>query len=76
MADGPDRRADAGIKRRNCAPIGAVNMRIAVYRRCIAEDQRVNAMGPDDPRRLKFVSSVEKDLAFLERRAQAEGFQI
>jgi hypothetical protein len=33
-------------------------------------------MGQDDPRLLKVASSVEKDLAFLERRAHAEGFQV
>jgi hypothetical protein len=30
----------------------------------------------DDPRLLNIASSVAKDLALLERRAEAEGFQI
>jgi hypothetical protein len=33
-------------------------------------------MGQDDPRLLKIAASVVKDLAFLERRARAEGFQL
>ena len=51
-------------------------LRIALYRRCSAEDRSVNGMGQDDPRLLKIASSVVKDLALLERRAKAEGFQI
>jgi hypothetical protein len=52
--------------------------RIALYRRCSAEDRstRSRGMGQDAPRLLKITSSVAKDLALLERRAQAEGFQI
>jgi hypothetical protein len=50
--------------------------RIALYRRCSAEDRSVNGMGQDDPRLLKIDSSVAKDLAFLQRRAMAEGFQV
>ncbi len=52
--------------------------RIAVYRRCSAEDRsiRTSGMGQDDPRLLKIASSVAKDLALLERRAMGEGFQV
>jgi hypothetical protein len=32
-------------------------------------------MGEDDPRFLKIASSVAMDIALLERRAKAEGFQ-
>jgi hypothetical protein len=51
--------------------------RIALYRRC-AEDADIQARGlsQDDPRLLKIASSSALDLAFLERRAQAEGFQV
>jgi hypothetical protein len=52
--------------------------RVALYRRCSAEDRsiRSSGMGQDDPRLLKIASSVAKDLALLERRAKAEGFQV
>jgi hypothetical protein len=50
--------------------------RIALYKRCSAEDRRVNDMGQDAPRLLKIASSVAKDLALLERRAKAEEFQV
>jgi hypothetical protein len=50
--------------------------RIALYTRCSAEDRTVNGMGQNDPRVLKIVSLVDQDLALLERRAQAEGFQV
>ena len=33
-------------------------------------------MGQDDPRPVTIASSVAKDLALLERRARAEGFQV
>ena len=52
--------------------------RIALYRRCSAEDRsiRSSGMGQDDPGHLKIASVVAKDLAFLQRRATAEGFQV
>jgi hypothetical protein len=50
--------------------------RLSLYRRCCAEDQSICGMGQDDTRSSKIASSVAKDLALLERRAQAEGFQI
>jgi hypothetical protein len=52
--------------------------RIALYRRCSAEDRsiRSSGMGQDDPGHLKIASSVARDLAFLQRRAMAEGFQV
>jgi hypothetical protein len=50
--------------------------RIALYRRCGAEDKSISGMGQNDTRSSKIASSVAKDLALLERRAQAEGFQI
>ena len=52
--------------------------RIALYRLCSPEDRniRFSGMGQDDHRPLEIVSSVANDLAFLERRAEAEGFQI
>jgi hypothetical protein len=51
--------------------------RIALYRRC-AEDVDIRARGlsQDDPRLLKIASSSALDLAFLERRARGEGFQV
>jgi hypothetical protein len=50
--------------------------RIALYRRCSAEDRNVNGMSQDDSGPLKIASSVAKELALLERRAKAEGFQV
>ena len=52
--------------------------RIALYRLCSPEDRsiRSSGMGQDDPGLLKIASSVAKDLALLERRAKAEGFQV
>jgi hypothetical protein len=52
--------------------------RITLYRRCSAEDRsiRSSGMGQDDPRLLTIASSVAKDLALLDRRAKAEGFQF
>jgi hypothetical protein len=50
--------------------------RLALYRRCRAEDQSIGGMGQDDARFSKITSSVASDLALLERRAQAEGFQV
>jgi hypothetical protein len=51
--------------------------RIALYR-CCAEDGDIQARGlnQDDPRLLKIASSSALDLAFLERRARGEGFQV
>jgi hypothetical protein len=50
--------------------------RIALYKRCGAEDQIIGGMGQDDAWFSKIASSVAKDLALLERRARAEGFQV
>jgi hypothetical protein len=50
--------------------------RLSLYRRCCAEDQSICGVGQDDTRSSKIASSVAKDLALLERRAQAEGFQV
>jgi hypothetical protein len=50
--------------------------RIALYRRCSAEDQCISGMGQDDAPFPKIASSVASDLALLERRARAEGFQV
>jgi hypothetical protein len=52
------------------------NQRIALYRCCHAEDQSMIGMGPDEARLLKIASSSDQDLALLERRARAEGFQV
>jgi hypothetical protein len=50
---------------------------VALYRRCSSENRvRSSGMGGDDPRLLTIASSVAKDLALLERRARAEGFQV
>jgi hypothetical protein len=49
--------------------------RIGLYKRCSAKDRSISGMGQVDADLLKIDSSVVKDLAFLERRAQAEGFQ-
>jgi hypothetical protein len=48
--------------------------RIALYKRFSAQDRsiRTKGMGQDDPHLLE----VAKDLALLERRARAEGFQV
>ena len=48
-------------------------LRLVLYTRCSAEDRRLNGMAHDDPQ-LKTVSSAAVDLAFLKRRAMAEGF--
>jgi hypothetical protein len=50
--------------------------RVALYRRC-AEDGDIQARGlsQDDPSLLKIASSA-RDLALLNRRAEAEGFQV
>jgi hypothetical protein len=50
--------------------------RIALYGRCSAEDRSVNGMGQEDPRLLKIAASSAMDLAFLERRARGDGFQV
>jgi hypothetical protein len=50
--------------------------RIAFYRRCSAVDQCISGMGQNDARFSKITSSVVSDLALLERRARAEGFQV
>jgi hypothetical protein len=52
--------------------------RIALYRFCSAEDGDIKASGldQDNPRLLKIASSSAMDLALLERRAKAEGFQV
>jgi hypothetical protein len=52
--------------------------RMALYRRCSAEDLRVKSgdMGQDDPGPVAIASSVDEDLALLERRARTEGFQV
>jgi hypothetical protein len=51
--------------------------RVGLYRRC-AEDGDIQARGlsQDDPRLLKIASPSAMDLAFLERRAMAEGYRI
>jgi hypothetical protein len=49
--------------------------RIALYRRCDAEDPRTSGMEQDDVGHLSISSSAAKDLALLQRRARAEGFQ-
>jgi hypothetical protein len=52
--------------------------RVALYRRCNAEDRNIRAggMNQDAPCLLKIASSSAVELALLERRAMAEGFQI
>jgi hypothetical protein len=50
--------------------------RIALYRRCGTEEKSISGMGQNDARFSKITSSVASDLALLERRAQAEGFQV
>jgi hypothetical protein len=50
--------------------------RIALYRRCGAEDKSISGMAQEDGRFSKIDSSVAKDVAFLERRAQTEGFEV
>jgi hypothetical protein len=52
--------------------------RIALYRRCTAGELSVRSSGTvqDDPSLLKPASSGARDLALLERRAKAEGFQV
>jgi hypothetical protein len=52
--------------------------RVALYGLCSVEDRIIQSsgMGQDDPRSLNIASMVSNDLAFLERRAKAEGFQV
>jgi hypothetical protein len=50
--------------------------RIALYRRCSPEDRAISGMGQDKTCHLNIAPSTDKDLALLERRAKAEGFQI
>jgi hypothetical protein len=52
--------------------------RVALYKLCNVEarDIRFNGMSQDDSCPLKIASSVDKDLAFLQRRAAAEGFRF
>jgi hypothetical protein len=51
--------------------------RIALYRRCAEDgDVQVRGLSQGDPRLLKIASPSTLDLAFLERRAKAEGFQV
>jgi hypothetical protein len=54
------------------------DQRIGLYRQCCAEDGDTKASGLDQdvPHLLKTASSVANDIAFLERRAKAQGFQI
>jgi hypothetical protein len=47
---------------------------VALYRGGHAEDHSISGMGQDDARFSKIAPSVAKDLALLERRARAEGF--
>jgi hypothetical protein len=50
----------------------------ALYSRCIPEQRSILSGGvaQDDACLLKIASPVDKDLAFLQRRAAAEGFQM
>jgi hypothetical protein len=50
--------------------------RIALYGRCSGEDLSADGRVQGDPRVLKIASSSALDLALLERRAKAEGFQV
>jgi hypothetical protein len=51
--------------------------RIGLYRRCSGEELSFLSSGMgDDPTHLKLAPSAAKDLALLERRAMAEGFQV
>ena len=51
--------------------------RIALYGLCSPEDRSGSSgLALDDPQLLNIASSVARDLAFLERRARAEGFQV
>jgi hypothetical protein len=51
--------------------------RIALYRCCSPENRSGSGgMGQDDTRILKIVRLAAKDLALLERRAKAEGFEV
>jgi hypothetical protein len=51
--------------------------RIALYRCCSPEDRSGSSRrGQDDAQLLNIASHVARDLALLERRAKAEGFQV
>jgi hypothetical protein len=50
--------------------------RVALYGRCTAEDRSISAVAQDYPGPFKIASSAAQDLAQLERRAKAEGFQV
>jgi hypothetical protein len=73
------RAADAGMSLLTAVEFATPDPshRIALYRRC-AEDGDVQARGlsQGDPRLLKIAPPSTLDLAFLKRRARAEGFQV
>jgi hypothetical protein len=52
--------------------------RVSLYKLCSVEDRniRFNGIGQEDSCPLKIASSVDNDLAYLQRRAKAEGFQV
>jgi hypothetical protein len=50
--------------------------RVALFRRCSAQDRSVYDMGQDDSRLLKIASSIAKDLGLIECRAMAEGLRF
>jgi bifunctional ADP-heptose synthase (sugar kinase/adenylyltransferase) len=52
--------------------------RVSLYGLCSAGDRsiRSSVIAQDEACLLKIASSVDKDLAFLQRRAKAEGFQL
>jgi hypothetical protein len=50
--------------------------RIALYRYCSGDDRNIGPSGMGQDGLLKTTSLVDKDLALLERRATAEGFQV
>jgi hypothetical protein len=51
-------------------------LRVALYRLCSAEDRSTGPSGVGQDGFSKTSSLVDKDLALLERRAEAEGFQL
>jgi len=72
------RAADPGMSLLDAVEYTPLNpdRRITLYRYCRGDDRNIgpSGMGPDGL--LKTSSLVDKDLALLERRAKAEGFQV
>jgi hypothetical protein len=70
-ADNPAMNLLTAVEFTTCDPA----RQIALYHRCSTEDRSLSNVGQNQPCPSKIASSV-RDLALLERRAKAEGFQV